>query len=153
MIRRVAFLVTLGIAVLVCPTFDGANGGAWAAQDLTLSAKVDKTSVDLGDPVNLTLTLSGDLTGVDVPALTFPEGFAVAARSQSTNFAIRAGVTERSMTLLYVLLPQREGTFKVGPFTVTQKKKTFQTAPIEIIVKKPALPPTLKSSPRERFTL
>ena len=141
MSRRLVFLFTLGVSAL-----------AWA-QDLTFSANVDKTSVDLGEPINLTLTLSGDLTGVEVPALTFPEGCAVAARSQSTNFSIRSGVMERSMNLLYVLVPQREGTFKLGPFAVTQEKKQFQTAPIEVTVKKAALPPTLKSAPGERFTL
>lgn len=139
--RWAAFLVTLGVM-----------GGAWA-QDLTFSAKVDKTAVDLGDPIHLTLTLSGDLTDVEMPAINVPEDVAVAARSQSTNFSMRAGVTERSTNLLYVLVPQREGTFTLGPFTVTRKKTSFQTAPIEITVKKPILPPTLKSAPGGRFTL
>ena len=133
-----------GLTVLACPA---------QAQDLLFSAKVDKTTVELGNPINLTLTLSGDLADVKLPAQNFPEGFAVAARSQSTNFSLRAGVAERSMNLLYVLLPQREGTFQLGPFTVTKKKPQFQTAPIEITVKKPALPPTIKLPPGGRFTL
>ena len=141
--QRLVFLLTLGVTLLVCPAIHGSMGGAWA-QDLTFSAKVDKTSVGLGDPVNLTVTLSGDIGGIHVPALEFPEGFAVAARSQSTNFSIRAGVTERSMSLLYVLIPQRAGKFQLGPFKIAQRNKTLQTEPIDITVGEPAAPPATK---------
>ena len=123
------------------------------AQDLTFSAKVDKTTVDLGDPISLTITLSGDLSGIQLPALQLPEGFVVAGRSQSTNFSIRAGAMERSMSLLYVLIPQRAGTFQLGPFRIEHQHRNVQTDPIEITVKKPALPPSLKTPQGERFTL
>ena len=123
-----------------------------AAQDLVFSANVDKTTVAAGEPITLTLTLSGDLEGLKLPAPTFPQEFAVGGQSQSTNFSMRAGAVERSMSLAYVLIPQREGTFKLGPFTVEHRKKEFQTAPIEITVKKSALPPKLQPQ-GERFTL
>ena len=124
---------------------------AWA-QDLTFSAKVDKTSVDLGDPIQLTLTLSGNIAGVQLPTVEPPEGFTVAARSQATNLSLRAGAMERSLSLSYVLVPQQAGIFQLGPFTVKQGEHTFQTEPIEITVNKPALPPRLKPQ-GERFTL
>ncbi|MBI4342439.1 MAG: BatD family protein [Candidatus Omnitrophica bacterium] len=123
------------------------------AQELTLSAKVDKTTVDAGEPVTLTLILTGALEGANLSELKLPEGFVVAAQSQSTNFSIRAGATERSMHLTYVLVPQQAGTFELGPFTVTQQKKAFQTQAIEITVKKPALPPTRSRPQGERFLL
>ena len=123
-----------------------------AAQDLTVSATVDKTTVAVGEPITLTLALSGDLEGLKLPTPTFPQEFAVAGKSQSTNFSMRAGVVERSMSLAYVLIPQREGAFTLGPFTVEHQKTELQTAPIEITVKKGAQPP--KPQPQgERFTL
>ena len=85
------FRIPNGVGLLVL----GMATAAWA-QDLVFSAKVDKTTVNVGDPINLTVTLSGDLSGVRLPAPTFPDGFAVLARSQSTNFSIRAGAMERS---------------------------------------------------------
>ena len=124
---------------------------AWA-QDLTFSAKVDKTTVDIGDPVNLTITLGGDLSGIQIPAFQFPEEFAVLARSQSTSFSVRSGAMERSTSLSFVLVPQHAGTFRLGPFQIQHHKKALQTEPIEIIVKKPAVPPHLRSQ-GERFTL
>ena len=124
------------------------------AQDLTFSATVDKTTVTLSEPVTLTLTLTGDLGGVDLSELQLPEGFVIAARSQSTNFSISAGATERSMNLIYVLVPQQAGTFQLGPFAIRQHKKEFHTEAIEITVKQSSLPPPSRLRPQgERYTL
>ena len=141
--------IALGLALL------GAAGAPAMAgpQDLAVSAQVDRTAADVGEPVTLTVTLSGDLNGAKVEPLELPPyAFAVAAQSQSTNVSFGAGGLDRSTSLVYVLLPQREGTFKLGPFTVEHRKKEFQTAPIEITVKKSALPPKLQPQ-GERFTL
>lgn len=150
-VRWSARLALFALSVLACPRATFFGEGAWA-QDFAISAKVDKTAVMLGEPVDLTLTLTGDLSGVEVPAFQFPEGFVVAGRSQSTNVTIRSGAMERSMSLLYRLVPQRTGTFQLGPFEVKRLKKAFKTEAIEVIVSKPALPP--HSQPQgERFTL
>ena len=135
------------IALIVC----GATPFAWA-EELTFSAKVDKTSVKMGEPLQLTLTLSGDIAGVELPALQFPDGLTVAARSQATNVSIRGGAAERSMSLHYVLVPQQGGTFQLGPFSIEHAGKTLPTQPIEITVEKPAVPPQL-TSPGGRHTL
>ena len=141
LLRWAAFLLTCGMAVF-----------AWA-QDLTFSAKVDKTTANIGDPINLTIVVvGGDLAGIQIPAFQFPEEFAVLARSQSTSFSVRAGAMERSMSLNFVLVPQQAGIFHLGPFQIQQHKKSLQTEPIEITVKKPAVPPQLQLQ-GERFTL
>ena len=138
--------------VAACLLMWGAATVGWA-QDLVFSARVDKTSVDVGSPISLTLTLSGDLVGVELPQVEFPDGWSVAARSQATNFSVRAGATERSVSLVYVIVPQQAGTFRLGPFAVTHHKKSLQTEPIEIIVKKSVLPPSTITRQGERFTL
>ena len=137
--------VVCGLAVVLV------QAAVWA-QDVSFSAKADKTTVNLGDPIQLTLTLIGDTEGVELPTPEFPEDFAVAARSQSTNFSIHAGAMERSMSLLYVLIPQRAGTFQLGPFSLIHQKKTLQTEPIQVTVEKGALPKQLQPH-GERFTL
>jgi len=122
------------------------------SEELAFSAKVDKTEIDVGSPVTLTLTLTGDISGVEFPEVELPEGLAVAARSQSTNFSIRAGAMERSASLACVVVPQRAGTFQVGPFTIRHRQKAFETETIEITVKKSALPPHFTPH-GDRFTL
>ena len=113
------------------------------AQELTFSAVVDKTAVKAGEAVTLTLTLSGDVGGIEVPAFEFPEGFSVTVRSQGSSFSLRGGTMERSLTLTYVFVPQREGTFQLGPFQIEHKGTTIPTEPITITVEKPSLPPLL----------
>lgn len=117
--------------------------GQVEAQELTFSAAVDKTTVKAGEAVTLTLTLSGDIAGIAVPALTFPDAFAVTTRSQGTRFTLRGLAMERVLTLTYVLVPQSAGTFQLGPFELAREGKTFTTEPITITVEKPALPPSL----------
>ena len=128
----------------------------WAAvaiaQDTSFSAAIDKTTVNAGEPVALTLTLSGDIGGIEVPVFEFPEGFTVASRSQSSSFSIRLGAVDRSLALVYLLIPQQAGTFQLGPFQITHKGQTFSTEPLAVTVEKPA-PQHRPSSPGERFTL
>lgn len=123
-----------------------------AAQNLTFSASVDKTTVQVGEPIQLTMTVRGDLSAIEWPQPAFPAAFVVRGRSQSTNFSLRAGMMQRSTTLVYVLWPQQAGTFQLGPFALRQGKKELQTASIEMIVhpstSKPQAPPG-----GERFTL
>jgi uncharacterized protein (DUF58 family) len=141
-LRRMVWVAAFGLAA------------AAFAEDLAFSAKVDKTTVDVGDPITLTLTLSGDAGGIDLSTLKFPEEFAIAGQSQSTSFSIRSGATERSMSLVYVLIPQRAGTLKLGPFSIKRRDTELITEPIDITVNQGVLPPT-KQEPQggRRYTL
>jgi len=144
---RAASVALLAGWMAACPGVEPVH-----AQDLAVSAKVDKTTIEFGSPVQLLITVSGDPTGVTLEPVTFPEKFVVASRSQATNFSIQGGVQERSMSLVYILIPREAGTFQLGPFSFTKGKQKFETAPIEITVTKPALPPKFRA-PAERFTL
>ena len=135
----------LGLAV-------GISATAWA-QELTFTAKVDKTTVEFGEPITLTLTLSGDLSDVTLAPLQLPEGVVVVGRSQSTHFTLHDGVAERSMSFTYLLAPQRTGMVPLGPFTVRRRKSVYQTDPIEITVKKKSAPAPAPPAPSERYLL
>ena len=141
------------LAVVLLAACAGAAVAAEVAPTLSVSATVDKTSVEYGAPLQLVLTVTGELGGVRLVPVEFPERFLVASRSQATNFSIRGGIQERSMSLIYVLIPHEAGTFQLGPFTFTKGQQSFSTQPIEITVTKVAVPPSLRSTPRERFTL
>lgn len=116
------------------------------ADELIVSAQVDQTTVEVGTPIQLTITLRGDVEGIQLPAVEFPEGFAVSARSQSSSVVVKGGVVERSVSLVYALVPQQAGTFTLGPFHLEHKGRTIPTAPIQVTVEKPAIAPSLGSS-------
>ena len=126
--------------------------GVVSAEGLSFSAETDKTSISLGSALTLTLTARGDLQGATVNRPDFPDGLLVVARSQASNFSMRGGLLERSTSLVYVLAPQRPGTFRIGPFTLQHHGKTYTTAPIDIVVSRPALPPNLKPN-EDRYYL
>ncbi len=121
------------------------------AQDLSVSASVDRTQVEIREPIELTLTFKGDLERVKLPTFTFPEGLVVAARSQATNFSMRAGAVEREMSLTFVLVPTHPGAYDLGPFSIEHHGTTFSTETIQITVEKPAVPPDLPSSGTRYF--
>ena len=143
----------LTLNAIVAVLLVAAASAAPAEEGLSVSAKVDKTAVDAGSPITLTLTITGDLSGAAVPAPTFPDSFEVAARTQATNVSLRAGAMERSTSLVYVLIPSRPGTFQLGPFAIEQKGRKMETQPIDITVRKSPLPPTLKPDQSGRYTI
>jgi len=129
-----------------------AGAAVAAAQELVFSAKVDVTTAAIGDAVTLSLTLSGDVAGVQLPPPQFPEGITVVSRSQSSQFSVQQGVVERSVSVLYVLVPQQAGTFRLGPFMAVKHEQAFKTEPIELTVK-PASPPLRRPPDKGRVTL
>ena len=126
---------------------------AGATDEVSFTASLDRPQVDVGQPVTLTLSLSGELTTLKgTPKLQLPDSFQVIAQSQSSNVSIRGGVVERSVNFYYVLLAREAGTFKLGPFAVERKRGTaLTTEPIAVAVRKPVVPPG--SQPAERFIL
>jgi len=118
------------------------------AQELHISAKVDKTSVEVGSALTLTVTIEGDFPNAQLGQLEFPKGVRVVAQSRASNVSLRLGAMERSVNLVYVLVPQEPGTFQLGPFQILHEGKPLLTDPIEIVVTKPTLPPRLEETPR-----
>ena len=123
------------------------------ADDVSLTASLDRPQVEMGQPVTLTLALSGDLTTLKgLPKAKLPDSFQIVAQSQSSNFAIRGGVVERSVSFYYVLLAREAGTFTLGPFEMERKQGNPLTSePVKVVVRKPIVPPG--SQPAERFIL
>ena len=143
--RRPALVLLIGaLAVAAAP--------AEAGGEFAFSAKVDKSTVEAGTPMTLVITLTGDITGVQLPKIQLPDGFAVGGTSQASNFSLQNGAMQRSVGLTYVLVPQTEGVFQLGPFTVRRGREEFKTESIEITVTKP--PMQKRAIPEgERFIL
>ena len=114
------------------------------ASTLTVSASVDKTKVTVGEQLTLTLTLGGDLSGAEMQAFVLPAALAVVAQSRSNSVRRFQGRTERSVSLVYLLVPRETGTFQLGPFHAVQGGKDYVTEPISIEAIRSPLPPPSK---------
>lgn len=119
---------------------------------LTVSASVDKTTLAVGEQLTLTIALSGQVDNVTIAEGGVPTVFAVAAQSRSQRIHIVQGQVERSVELVYVLVPRAAGMFQLGPFHVRRGGATHATDPITIKVIRNALPPPSKE-PVERLVI
>ena len=135
--------IVLGAALVSLPVF---------AEDVTIQSSVDQAVVEMGRPLTLTITLGGDLSQVTTaPVVELPDGFQIAARRQASSLVVKQGAAERTLSFVYVLIPTKLGTFKLGPFSAESNHHPLSTNAVEVIVRRPALPPGLK--PQPRYTL
>lgn len=118
---------------------------------MQLSVQVDRTTVDVGAQLALTITVEGTIQQVELKPVEFPKAFRVVAQSRSTHLSMEAGQAKRSISLVYALMALEPGHFTLGPFEVRRRGQSLLSDPLEITVNKPVLPPTLE--PSERFVL
>ena len=141
------------ISILGAPSLALAGQArAAATPGLAVSASVDKTKLAIGEQVTLTITLGGDFANVTMDQRGLPPTLSVVAQSRSQNIRIAQGKVERSVSLVYLLVPREPGTFQLGPFYVRQGGTTYATDPLVIEVIRNALPPP-STEPVERFIL
>lgn len=105
-----------------------------SAQDINLSATVDKNSVGLGESITLTIAASGGMKSIPKPALPDLSDFDVYSSGTSSNFSIGTGGITSQSSYSYVLVPRKTGTFTIQPVTVNVGDKSYSTQPIKITV-------------------
>jgi len=122
----IAFLLIVLPIVLIFPPF------TWAAE---VRAFVDKNQTTSEQPVNLTVTISGEEGDVDISSI---KDFNVVSRGKSTNVQIINGRLFRQISRSYLLFPLGEGELTIPSLTVVSGGKTYQTKEIIIYVSKEA---------------
>ena len=110
--------------------------GLFAAEEITVSAVLDKNIVEAGDQ----LTLRVSVTGSGTPPLKVPQmnDFNVYNGGQSTqsNFSMVNGRISSSTTVnyAYTLSPKGPGKFTIPSFTVEHKGKIYKSEPLQVEV-------------------
>ena len=152
--RRTLKHVLLGVilctagAELATPAF--AEQPKEAAQpSIHISAQVDKTTVEAGVPVTLTITIEGaELSHAKFQPFELPKPLRVVGQSQVSKTVVQGGQSKQAVSLVYGIVGLEAGTFQLGPFQVLYEGKPALTEPIEFVVKKPVLPPQSVRAPR-----
>jgi len=116
------------------------------AAELNFSADVDRTSVGLGEQVQLTVTVQGtNIGGVPKPALPEMPDFTNlgSTSSQSTNISFVNGrmTQQQTISFIYFLAPKQVGSLAIGPASLDFRGTTYQTQPIQITVTKESQAP------------
>lgn len=125
-VRYVSFLI-FGITLFWCieKTF---------AQEINLTATVDRNILTINDRLQLTLTIHG---AQDTSPPSFPsiEGFTLSFGPKITaQTRIINGNTAVSKGYTYALQPTAKGKFTIGASTVEYKGKTYSSDPIKVEV-------------------
>ncbi|MBX7148251.1 BatD family protein [bacterium] len=123
---------------------------AWA--DISVNLSADASGITLEDELNVTVSVEGTKGGSDpsFPAMT---GFKIVGSGTSTNLQIINGNVNISKQYTYVLIPQTEGTFILGPVSVFVDGKEFKSNELTIKVERPqqGMPPQAQAVPNPRF--
>lgn len=113
------------------------------AYALSLTAKVDRTEATVGDRILLTLSVEGTQKAgkphlPPVPAIDF------VSRGSSTRMQIINGQITSSVDYNFLLIPQKAGTFEIGPATLRVKGKTVLSNPITLRISSAGVTPRSK---------
>lgn len=109
------------------------QAGLLAAEDVRFEATVNRTQVELGAVIMLTLTVEGDVQPrpVELPPM---EGFESRYVGPSSHISIHGTEILRRHSFMYNLYPQKTGTLTIPPVTTVLGGQTYRTEPIEIEV-------------------
>ena len=117
------------------------------AAELNFSADADRTTVGLGEQLQLTVTVEGtNIGGAPRPQVPALGDFDVigSTSSQSTNISFVNGrmTQQNTISFIYFLSPKRDGSLTIPPFKLSFKGTTYETQPIAITVTKESQAPS-----------
>ncbi|MDP2911257.1 MAG: BatD family protein, partial [Candidatus Omnitrophota bacterium] len=104
------------------------------ADDIAISADVDKQEVTLDDQVTLTITVSGNVSNIPQPNIPDLKGFTAYSSGRSQNLSIINGQVSSSVSFTYILVPNNTGDYSLGPFSINYQSKSYSAGPINIKV-------------------
>ncbi|UCE65055.1 MAG: protein BatD [Candidatus Zixiibacteriota bacterium] len=102
---------------------------------LSISSSVDRDVVELGDPVTLSVSISGEGGSAPDPVLPDLSDFEVYSSGKNTSISIVNGRFSSTLELSYVLVPKKMGNLTIGPIRVKERNITVSSDPIRIEVK------------------
>ncbi len=101
------------------------------AQDVTVTATVDRTRIGLGEDFTLSVEISG--RDADEPKLPDMAQFAaLISTSSSQSYQFINGRTSSSTTIHHTFLAQAAGSFEIGPVEVEVGGEVVRSKPIRI---------------------
>jgi hypothetical protein len=138
---RAAVLCALGVFV-----------AGLSAAELNFSASVDRTTVGLGEQLQLIVTVEGTNIGAvprpQLPDLSDFNNYG-STSSQSTNISFVNGrmTQQQTISFIYTLEPKRVAALTIGPVRLDHKGMVYETQPITVSVTKESQAPPPRAQP------
>lgn len=111
------------------------GAGPLVAQEITLTASIDRNPVGLYDQFTYTLEIKGASSGYSEPQLPdFSDFRVMGGPNVSTSVQIVNGAYSANKIYNVILLPHKIGDFTFPAVAVSFKGKTYQSNPIQVTV-------------------
>ncbi len=111
------------------------------AAQITLTASVDKTEATTEDTILLTVAVAGTQSAPR-PAVPAPNGIEVKYSGKSSEVSIVNGAVSSHIKYNYLVLPQKEGNFTIGPAYIDIDGRRVKSNPVRLIILSAQAQPT-----------
>ena len=100
-----------------------------AAAEVTVEPRLAPKRVVVGQPAGLDVVIQGT-QNAEVPTVAVPDGVRLEYRGQSTQVSVVNGAMSTSLTHSFLLVPDHEGTFEIGPIRVRADRRVVEVRPL-----------------------
>jgi len=127
--------VTSVLCILLLPIFT-----VWAADDVTVTLRLDRTEASLSDTLRMEIRVSGSRKSDSPPLLHGLESFLVSYGGTSSRMQIINGKVNSGVDYTYFIQPKKVGEFKIGPARVNIEGKVFESNAQSLVVRAASQP-------------
>ncbi len=103
------------------------------AQGLKLEASLERTRVSPGNPVYLYVTFFGS-QDAPAPNVSQIKGLNIKYVGPATKVSIVNGKVSKSISHTYLIIPQKDGEYKLGPYSIKYNGKVLVSVPLTLRV-------------------
>ncbi|MFA7255761.1 MAG: BatD family protein [Candidatus Omnitrophota bacterium] len=128
--------------LLVAVILWGVFAPSLQAEEVRVSATLNKRSVQVGEEVRLSIRVTGQSANLQAPRLSQMDGIEAYYTGRASHISVINGVSSSNVEFSYTLIPQRAGRFKVGPIEIQAGQSTLRTELLEIEASGGQLPKT-----------
>ncbi|MBI5416563.1 protein BatD [Candidatus Poribacteria bacterium] len=107
------------------------------ADNISFDVSLDKDQAAVGEEVNLTVIVSGRARSLPDPRIPALKEFTYYTAGRSQSISIINGEISSSTTFNYILIPKKEGTYTIGPLTLSFNNRTYSSQALHIVVHSP----------------
>ncbi|HWP64388.1 MAG TPA: BatD family protein, partial [Candidatus Limnocylindria bacterium] len=119
---------------------------ASAAADVSVEPRLRPGRVVVGQPAALDVEIRGT-QNAEVPVVPVPDGLRIEYRGQSTQVSIVNGAMSTSLTHSFLLVPDRAGSYEVGPIRVQAGGRAVDAGSVRLEVTGAAAAPETGGGP------
>ncbi len=121
--------------VCACALIIAAFAGGVRGEDVNVRVGIEPTTVQVGGQAVLTIAVEGKFRKGGAPELPPLPDFDVFESGTSQSFSFVNGQAHSSLTFHYVMVPRKEGSYRIEPirYTVSDKVYTGNVATLDVV--------------------